>query len=98
MTFGKRLESGEGVHDDLGGWGKFWLNVKSLMLSLAGRLITSKETEVLEQKVRSGWFRGMGLGGRKREKEDGKWGLLGPCKDLEFSLRWESLEGYKSKE
>lgn len=34
---------------------------------------------------------GSGVGWEEEEKEDGKWGLLGPCKDLEFSLRWESL-------
>ena len=66
MTFGKILESGEGVHEDLGGRGQFLLNVKSLMLSLAGRLIISKETEVLEQKSGSGWFQGVGLGGREQ--------------------------------
>lgn len=96
------------MHEELGGWGKFLLNVNPLMPSLAGRLIISKETKVLEQKPGSGWFQGVGgsrewgwvgeKNSRKKEKEDGKWGLLGPCKDLEFSLRWESLEGYKSKE
>ena len=54
------------MHEDLGGWGKFLLNVKSLMLSLAGRLIISKETEVLEQKAGRGWFQGVGLGGREQ--------------------------------
>lgn len=68
MTFGKRLESGEGVHEELGVWGKFLLNVKSLMLSLAGRLIISKETEVLEQKAGSGggWERRTVGRGRKK--------------------------------